>query len=564
MVSVRQVVNATLRGPRNATFARESRSRFLTASAGAVAMSVSLAWAPLVHAQEAPASADTAASADELQEIVVTGTLIKQRDLNSAVPISVVNAESLQSTGTLEVVQAFRNLPEFGSGSLGTEVNIGGGGGQILAMRNLGAARTLTLVNGRRMAGFTDGTGNSGSVVDISMIPQSLISRVDVERDGAGPTYGSDAVAGVVNFILDENFRGFRLDSSYGDSGQGDGRSWRVSGKLGFGNEQGSLVLSADWLGKDGIRANERDWMLNQISSLTSTVVHGVNIGPGGQVIGADGRTVLACYAHDGGGPNLAPNCPYFDPNAAGLYDISTGNTMRSIGALGRYNITDNVSFKGQLFYTQRNSGMPIGAYSFISTTTVGPYPAGITIPATSSSNSFGQDVAIRWFTLQAGNMAMLTDVNQLWSTFGFNGTIADRWNWEVLQTNSRTYSDQQYTYQPIASHLRNLFTPELCAADLLCSQVGAIGDIATFFSGGGQLTQEQRDYGWFDQLINSTYQVQQTSATINGPVYKSRTITAGANAANPSLIFTNKINTAAPIIIKRLPVNCSKPCEKN
>ncbi len=74
-----------------------------------------------------------------------------------------------------------------------------------------------------------------------------------MERDDAGPTYGSDAVAGVVNFILDDNFRGFRMDSNYGISGQGDGRSWRLSSKLGFGNEQGSMVVSADWAKKDEI-----------------------------------------------------------------------------------------------------------------------------------------------------------------------------------------------------------------------------------------------------------------------------------------------------------------------
>ncbi len=70
---------------------------------------------------------------------------------------------------------------------------------------------------------------------------------------------------------------------------------------------------------------------------------------------------------------------------------------------------------------------------------------------------------------------------------------------------NSRTSSDQQYTYQPIASHLRNLFTPELCNADILCKPIGAISNIQSFFAGGGQLTDAQSNYGWFDQLINST-----------------------------------------------------------
>ena len=217
---------------------------------------------------EAPAPAD-----DTLQQIVVTGTLIKQRDLNSPVPLSVVTPQVLQSTGTLEIVQAFRNMPEFGSNSASTDTDIGGGGQQTLDLRNLGAARTLTLVNGRRIAPFNDAVGNSGAVADVGMIPKSLIARVDVERDGAGPTYGSDAVAGVVNFILDENFRGFNMDSTYGDSSHGDGQSWGFSSKLGFGNDKGSLVIGVDYDTKKPIFANNRPWAVNQVSTLTSIVI---------------------------------------------------------------------------------------------------------------------------------------------------------------------------------------------------------------------------------------------------------------------------------------------------
>ncbi len=481
--------------------------------------SLILGMTEVAVAQNAPED-PTASVEEELQQIVVTGTLIKQqRDLNSPVPITTVSPDALQSTGTLEIVRAFRNLPEFGSNSAGTETNIGGGGMQTLDLRNLGAARTLTLINGRRVSTFNDAVGNSGAVVDVGMIPKSLIARVDVERDGAGPTYGSDAVAGVVNFLLDENFRGFNVDGSYGISSRGDGQSWRFGAKLGFNNEKGGLVVGADWLTKQTILANERDWMLNQVYSLSSTLVRGSPVTPGGTIYGANGRTVLACYP-PGGGASVAPTCPTFDNNAAGLYAVNTGNTIRDIGALGHYNFNDSVTFKGQVFYTRRNNTAPIGAYSLNTTSTTGAYVGGFPIPASSSNNPFGQDVRLQWFTLSAGNTTQLTDVSQLWSTFGLTGTIANRWNWEVLQTNSRTSSDQQYTHYPIASKIRNLFIPSLCEADPLCKPIGAIGNLDTFFSTGGNLTREQAEYGWYTQLVTTTYDVQQSTATISGPVF--------------------------------------------
>ena len=464
-------------------------------------------------------AAPTAPADDTLQQIVVTGTLIKQRDLNSPVPLSVVTPQVLQSTGTLEIVQAFRNMPEFGSNSASTDTDIGGGGQQTLDLRNLGAARTLTLVNGRRMSPFNDAVGNSGAVADVGMIPKSLIARVDVERDGAGPTYGSDAVAGVVNFILDENFRGFNMDSTYGISSHKDGQSWGFSSKLGFGNDKGSLVIGVDYDTKKPIFANNRPWAVNQVSTLTSIVIRNSPVGPGGQIYAANGTKVLACYPN-GGGANVAPNCPYFDGKAAGLYTLNSASSIRDIGVLGHYNITDDVTFKAQMFYTDRTNNGLVNAYSLNTTATFGPYIGGFTIPATSSNNPFGQDVRLKWLTLSAGTNNQLTDASQLWSTFGFSGTIFDRWNWEVLQTNSHTAADQQYTAYPIASHIRNLFTPALCAADPICAPVGAIGNLDTFFSTGGALTPKQAGYGWYDQLVNTQYTTQQSTATISGPVF--------------------------------------------
>ncbi len=465
-------------------------------------------------------AAESDASGDELEAVVVTGSLIKQQsDLTSPVPMTTVAPEMLQATGVLEITQAFRNLPEFASGN-STDLNIGGGGLQSLNMRNMGVQRTLTLVNGRRMAGFSDAVGNQGTPVDVSMIPRGLISRVDVERDGAGPTYGSDAVAGVVNFILDENFKGFDVSGQYGMSGEGDGDSYQVSGKLGFGDERGSVVFAADYLNKEIIFSNARDFMINPVTQLTSTQVvrAGSEVGPGGRIIGP-GNTIVACYPNEGG-PNVAPNCPLFNANAAGVNVLNTGSTIRDLGALGRYNITDNIAFKAQAFYLNRYNSAPIGGYGLQTNLTFGLYNGGFAIPATSSNNPFGRDVRIRWLTLSAGRNDQLTDVSQLWSNFGFTGRIADRWDWEVLQSNSRTYSDQIYTAYPVSSRIRNLFIPALCQADPLCAPIGAIGNLDRFFAGGAVLTPQQADYGWFDEAVTSVYTIQQTTGTIGGRLF--------------------------------------------
>jgi iron complex outermembrane recepter protein len=454
---------------------------------------------------------------EQLQSIVVTGTLIKQNsDLTSPVPITTVAPESLQSTGVLEITQAFRNLPEFAAGN-STDLNIGGGGLQSLNMRNMGVQRTLVLVNGHRMSGFSDAVGNQGTPVDVGMIPRSLISRVDVERDGAGPTYGSDAVAGVVNFILDDNFKGFEVNGQTGISGQGDGNSNQLSSKLGFGNEHGSVVFGADYLHKAIIYSNERDYMINPVTQLTSSQVvrAGSVVGPGGQILNAK-NAILACYPI-GGGASVAPNCPLYNANAAGVNVLDTGSTIRDIGVLGHYNITDNITFKGQAFYTDRYNDAPIGGYGLQTNTTFGLYNGGFAIPASSSNNPFGQDVRLKWLTLSAGENSQLTDVSQMWSNFGFAGRLFDHWDWEVMQSNSRTYSDQTYTAYPISSHIRNLFIPALCQADLACAQVGAIGNLDSFFSGGGILTPQQAQYGWFDEAVTTIYSVQQTTATISG-----------------------------------------------
>ena len=146
----------------------------------------------------------------ESTAIVVTGTRIKQPNLESASPVTVIGAAEFQQTGTTRVEDLVNSLPQVFAGQ-GANVSNGSTGTATLDLRGLGSERTLVLVNGRRVVPGDPTT----SAADINVIPAALIKRVDVLTGGASSVYGADAVSGVVNFVLDTDFEGFRLDTQY-------------------------------------------------------------------------------------------------------------------------------------------------------------------------------------------------------------------------------------------------------------------------------------------------------------------------------------------------------------
>lgn len=129
------------------------------------------------------------ASVESVERIQVTGSRIKRTDLETAMPVSSFSMEDIKASGVPTLEQFVQQLPVISGGSYGSNVNNGGNGTVSMNLRGLGSDRTLVLLNGRRFSG------------DISTIPMAAIARVDVLRDGASTIYGSDAIAGVVNFI---------------------------------------------------------------------------------------------------------------------------------------------------------------------------------------------------------------------------------------------------------------------------------------------------------------------------------------------------------------------------
>ena len=146
---------------------------------------------------------------DAVQEVVVTGSRIPQPNLTSASPLTVVNSQELKLQGTTNVETLLNDLPQVVA-SQSSQVSNGASGTAQVNLRNLGAERTLVLVDGKRLQ---PGDPGGGGPADLNNIPAALIDRIDVVSGGASSIYGSDALAGVVNFIMKKNFTGVRLDA---------------------------------------------------------------------------------------------------------------------------------------------------------------------------------------------------------------------------------------------------------------------------------------------------------------------------------------------------------------
>ncbi len=211
----------------------------------------------------APARAQTAAveGANDLEEVVVTGSRLTT-GFETATPVTAITSENLLAASP-SIADALRQLPALAATLPTTSTSSGNGGanGQsILNLRNLGANRGLVLLNGRRVV-----SSNQNMTVDLNVMPQNLVSRVDVVTGGASAAYGSDAVAGVVNLVLDTEFVGLKGDVIGGISTYGDLPKWGGSLAWGgsFANDRLHVIASTQYFQQHGVYVHKitgRDW----------------------------------------------------------------------------------------------------------------------------------------------------------------------------------------------------------------------------------------------------------------------------------------------------------------
>lgn len=224
-----------------------------------VAKSIRLAL--MIGAASTAAISTSAFSVEDeaVERIQVTGSSIKRTDMEGALPVTVISRADIDASGVVNVADLMAQMPAMqGFTTASDSVGGSGGGVQSASLHNIGEQYTLVLLNGRRMA-----PSDSGSTIDLSNIPLALVERVEVLTDGASALYGSDAIAGVVNFILKDSVESTQVSARYSNPQESGGKDWNFDITTGFGdydNDGYNVVLSYSHARKDQLAAKDRDF----------------------------------------------------------------------------------------------------------------------------------------------------------------------------------------------------------------------------------------------------------------------------------------------------------------
>jgi outer membrane receptor protein involved in Fe transport len=318
----------------------------------------------------ASSSDSSAGTPKNLGEVQVVGTRIKRSSYAQSRPVLKVSREQIQATGLTSLAHVLQNITSAGS-ALNNRIDVGGNGGSQIDLRNLGAKRVLVLLNGKRLA-----TGLGGAV-NLDTIPTSIVQSIQVLKDGASATYGSDAIAGVINIITTKNFHGSQASAyagGYEYGGKYDGLTQQYNYTLGINNDSGNLTLALTYRKNANIPSGARD--------ISAVPYFGT---PEGSSSTAQGRfefypptdsslysNMALCPPDSSGRPfcdltvkkgspgtSLADFRSFKTPsdnyNYQKLYDLVAPNKNLNIYAQGLYHITDHVSGHITGFFNRHN-----------------------------------------------------------------------------------------------------------------------------------------------------------------------------------------------------------------
>lgn len=364
----------------------------------------------------APASAQSSDDT-QLQEIVVTGSRIRRVEVDTAAPVLTVDQQSFTDRGVVQVGdlmnQISSNIPNYpiaaGSGSAA------GAGQQFPNLFGLGAGRTLTLVNGRRFVASSNGL--AGSSVDTNMIPLGLLDRVEVVQGGGAAVYGSDAIAGVINYVLKTNFEGVELDAQTGVSSRNDYPVHSLRGTFGknFMDDRGNVAVNLEWSQNDSLLDYDRPrsnlGRITVANSANTSSTDGIpsikeifdarfwEFNPNGVIFTTPAPVPVFLLGQQftpaGGVSAYNPGSIQGVPFASGgegltyreLAALRTGVERFSANAIGHYDLTDRIRLTGELLYGRTEGTDPYAAQS--SYTVLNNAASGAGVIAFTRNNAF-------------------------------------------------------------------------------------------------------------------------------------------------------------------------------
>ncbi|OUY00081.1 TonB-dependent receptor [Ponticaulis sp.] len=328
------------------------------------------------------------------ETVVVTGSRIPtDPNLVSSVPVQSVDSDDIRMSGELNLADIVNDIPALISSTTGE--NTTSSGSNALNLRGLGSERTLTLVNGRRhVAGF-----RGSQAVDVGTIPRALVESVEVTTGGASAVYGADAVTGVVNFILKDDFEGIEATGQYGVSGQGDADTFSFDITMGdnFDNDRGNIVFTASIERDSGLTYGDRDWSRdNGVDSLMANPA--LRFQPG--ELNADTPNFNSIYGSYGGRIPSADD-PALDGLA--LTEAELALIARAAGAPARAIVSD------PSYWLTANEGLVAPAFGGRGTNYIDANGNGVPDCQESFSGQIGY-LAGCWVTNPDGTISVFQD----------------------------------------------------------------------------------------------------------------------------------------------------------
>ena len=514
-----------------------------------------------------PSQLALAQGAEEIEEVVVTGSRIRRNPLDEPVAIMDITAGDIEKTGLTNLGDALRQLPLTGS-AINSQFNVPGnsgfpqdgsgiGAGAVqVAVRNLQAKRTLVLVDGRRWIAGASASGVPGAV-DLNTIPDNVIERVEVLQDGASAIYGSDAIGGVVNVITRQDYDGFRIDAQTGSYlSDSDGESSELALMWGGGNDTTHFVFSASYKEERGIETANRSRSAFPNPDATSCDVPGTlcsSFTPQARVIFGPNQNFDQIVLNDGvlndGGANVPtcdPNTPgdciasgnwhawsnadRFNYNGPGFNFLRTPNERVNIYTNVTHDIAPNISLFARASYTNRSSetkaapeplcfgngcGNAINDNIFISA--LNPFnPFGIDLSVANGNLEF-----IGRRPLESGGRLFFQDVNTYMITAGLMGEFeaaGRNFYWDL----TGGYGDNRGFQQKFNSHNAAklaiaLGDPAVCAATPNCVPFNLFGGQGP--NGTGSITQDMLDFVTYTQRDFSEQTLKNYAFNIGGDI---------------------------------------------
>jgi outer membrane receptor protein involved in Fe transport len=517
---------------------------------------------------QAPASSATVpqnpapAPASSQGAIVVTGSRIASPNITSLAPIQVIGEQEINQAGAVNIQEVLNNNPAFGSPTFSTTTTAfltSGAGVASVDLRSLGVNRTLVLINNRRVVGGVQGS----AIVDLNNIPTQFLERVDVLTGGQSALYGSDAVAGVVNFIYKRNFEGLLLEGQYGLTEKGDAQRYQISATAGgnFADGRGNIMVHLGYSSDKGLLSRDRaGTRVDNISQMQYSydpadyaVIHspffssyppqgrftsgGITwtYGPTGQLQPCFTANGTSCTSALGSG--TGPNG--FNRNF--FRTLSTPVDRYLFAERSHFDVTDNISFITEATYAKTRASSeiepfaldsvnvnPVDATVPIQLTPGGPCtpytPAAICAAAADSNGDGLKDITFRRRLSEVGSRTATANRNFFRIVVGLEGKLLhDRFSWDIGYNYGESSEQQHSTGQVnVLNFLSALQATTNAAGAIVCANPIAVaqGCVPINIFGAGSISPAALAWVNADSQHTFTLKQQVWDANVSGSLF--------------------------------------------